>query len=99
MTWVWIFLAWVVASVLLGMLMGILLGIRRELEDVGRELNLVLHRVEDIQKGVVEIRLQTAGSWTGLLTGETEHIGTVAMETTPGKPTSSPMEARKDRRG
>ena len=70
-------------TVLLGMLIGILLGIRRELEDVGRELNLVLHRVEDIQKGVVEIRLKTQDL---MVFTETEHIGTVAMETTPGKP-------------
>jgi hypothetical protein len=57
-TWVWGILIWVATAVLLGVLIGILLGIRRELEDVGRELNLVLHRAEEIQQELGDIRLQ-----------------------------------------
>ena len=103
MTWVWGILIWVAASVLLGILVGILLGIRRELEDVGRELNLTLHRVEEIQAELVEVRLQVQAVRTSLMgylgqdlgttmKGETEHIGTVAMETTPGKPAAHPWK-------
>ena len=103
MTWAVVFLGWVVAAVFLGMLIGILLGIRRELEDVGQELNLTLHRVEEIQVELGEIRLQIQAVRTSLMgylgqdlgtamKGETEHIGTVAMETTPGKPVAHPWK-------
>jgi phosphate/sulfate permease len=57
MTWLAV-LAWAAAYVVLALLVGMLLGIRRELEDVGRELNLTLHRVEEIQVELVEVRLQ-----------------------------------------